>query len=393
MNQETFYLLRPAELFLKKKNQRQFVSVLQKNIRDHIAPLKHRFRHSAGRVYLNIPEDPDPKTTLQKLSRVCGLTSVHDSEELAADDLPGLKEALLRRARILRKERGDHFALSVRRINKNLPYSGYDYASLLGDFLRKELPSLKVNLDKPDWTLFTEFRKRAYVYGPGLPGPGGLPLGSSGTGLLLLSGGIDSPVAGHLLQKRGLKQGAVHFHTPPYTTDESLEKVRELAGRLALFSPGFSLYFVNFTPLQLRLKEHFPPSMLTLHSRNIMFKIAERIALQKKYSSLVTGESLGQVASQTLESLRYLNHSTELPILRPLIGQSKEDIIREARNLGSYEISVRPHPDACILFAAKHPVTRPQTSRALKEFESFPDADAQIEAAVSSAEEEIFSPS
>jgi thiamine biosynthesis protein ThiI len=213
-----------------------------------------------------------------------------------------------------------------------------------------------------------EVREKAYLYGPLAKGLGGLPVGCNGRSVLLLSGGIDSPVAGYLMAKRGLFVDAVYFHTHPFTSERTREKVRDLALVLRRYIPGMRLFIVNFTPVQVKIKETAAPNTVTLMARRAMMRIAEKIALCCKSTALVTGECLGQVASQTPESLRFTGDGINLPVLRPLIGMDKNEIIALARTLATYEISIRPYDDCCTIFAPEHPLTKPDTGALNREY-------------------------
>jgi thiamine biosynthesis protein ThiI len=223
------------------------------------------------------------------------------------------------------------------------------------------------------------------VYGAPERGPGGLPVGTLGKGLLLLSGGIDSPVAGQVIAKRGMRLTAVHFHTPPYTSPEAHDKVMRLAAAIAPWCDGLTLYSVPFTDCQLLVKNSVNPSAVTLHSRAAMMKIAEKIALRNGYGALITGESLGQVASQTLESLTFTNSVVSLPVLRPLIGMDKEEIIARARETGTFETSIEPHADCCSLFSPERPVTRPDVGKELAVFNSMEELERSAELSLEQA--------
>jgi len=227
-----------------------------------------------------------------------------------------------------------------------------------------------VDLHRPDWVLNVEIRDRAYLYGAEQAAPGGLPLGSSGKGLLLLSGGIDSPVAGWLMGKRGLAVDAVHFHTPPYTSQKAKEKAVTLARILSEYLWKIRLFAVPFTPVQLRIRERAPAEESTLLIRACMVQAAETVARRERHACLISGESLGQVASQTLPSLSFTGSRTTLPLLRPLIGMDKEEIVALARRLGTFETSILPYADCCSLFSPPHPLVKPDFGRMSLSFEA-----------------------
>ena len=285
-------------------------------------------------------------------------------------DLEEMKRASIVLAEELRARKGGRFKIEARRSDKSFPHSSYQICCTLGDHLRSRFPDLKVDMNRPDWTLQIEVRSRVYIYGPQIEAPGGLPLGVSGRGLLLLSGGIDSPLAGYLMAKRGLALDAVYFHTPPYTSEQAREKVQELARILSGYITGLRLWVVPFTPIQLRINELARKETTTLLVRAAMMAIADRLARLNGHDCLVTGESLGQVASQTVQSMHFTESYTQLPLFRPLIGMDKEEIIRGARDIGTYETSILPYEDCCTLFAPEHPEVRPRVDRMVSAFRS-----------------------
>jgi thiamine biosynthesis protein ThiI len=281
---------------------------------------------------------------------------------------------------------GPRFKIEARRSDKSFQLDSYGIACRLGQLLRERVPGLVVDLHHPDWVLNVEIRERAYLYGPPAHAPGGLPVGSSGRGLLLLSGGIDSPVAGWLLAKRGLAVDAVHFHTPPYTSGQSLQKVRELCRILSDYLGAMRLFLVPFTALQLRIRERADLEQSTLLIRACMVRAADSMARREGQGCLISGESLGQVASQTLPSLRFTGSMTGLPLLRPLIGMDKEEIVTLARRIGTFETSVQPYPDCCSLFAPPHPLVKPDQKRMLASFAAL-QAEPLLEQALRETQE------
>ena len=251
------------------------------------------------------------------------------------------------------------FKVEATREDKRFALNSYEIACLLGDLLRARLPDFTVDLRHPGATVRVEVRDRIYAYADQNRGPGGLPVGCSGRGLLLLSGGIDSPVAGYLMGGRGLAVDAVYFHAYPFTSAEAERKVHRLAIALRRFLPDLSLHVVPFTDVQVRIKERARPAEITLLTRCAMMRISSLIAAERGHECLITGESLGQVASQTVPSLHLTGSYAALPVLRPLIGQAKEAIIATAQRIGTFAISILPYPDCCTLFAPRHPVINP----------------------------------
>ena len=286
---------------------------------------------------------------------------------------------------LLEQGPGNRFKIEARRSDKSFFLTSYEIACRLGDVLRARFPELMVDLHHPDWTLNVEIREAAYLYGPETKAPGGLPSGSSGKGLLLLSGGIDSPVAGYLMGKRGLKLDAAYFHTPPFTSEKAKEKVEHLTHILSEYLTGTALHVVPFTETQVRIKERARSEEVTLLMRACMVNIAAIIAEKTGSICLVTGESLGQVASQTPESIRFTGHGTDFPIFRPLIGLDKEQIVSLARKIGTFETSILPYEDCCTLFSPAHPLVRPDYESMVRSFQEL-EADALLQKAAAEAQ-------
>ncbi|MEM9423190.1 MAG: tRNA uracil 4-sulfurtransferase ThiI [Spirochaetota bacterium] len=358
------YLLKPGELMLKKGNRRYFERALSRSIRQSFPGCSVRQR--SGRVYVSGDYSPDCfAERLGSLPGISGFAPVYTG----AKDRDSIAALVRRQAarQVARYGPESSFRLRVRRIDKSLDLDSQAYAVWLGDLIRADFPSLKVRLKGADWCLNIELREKTYVYSAEKKGLGGLPRGTSGRGMLLLSGGIDSPVAGYLLACRGMSLEAVYFDTPPFTTAAAYDKVQRLASRLArwthsngLDTPDQSLLLhrVPFTELQLALRKHGDPAALVLQSRACMVQLAEHLARQQGCETLVSGEALSQVASQTIENLAYTNRFAQMPILRPLIGFDKEQIIRLSRQIACFDISVEPHVDCCSYFAPEHPVTK-----------------------------------
>jgi thiamine biosynthesis protein ThiI len=295
--------------------------------------------------------------------------------------MPAIDESALGLARaFIDAGLGVRFKIEARRADKSFPLSSYQIACALGDLLLRSFPELTVDVKNPDWILMVEIREHAYLYGPQTGGPGGLPTGSSGKGLLLLSGGIDSPVAGYMMAKRGLALEAVYFHSAPFTSEQAREKVESLSRILDTYAPGILLHVVNFTPALARIRERAKDEEITLLMRACMMRIASLIAARRGAGCLITGESLGQVASQTVESIGYTGGYAELPVLRPLIGMNKEEIMSDARRIGTFETSNLPFADCCVLFSPPHPLIRPSGEKMRKTFNSLDIEDTLREA-------------
>jgi thiamine biosynthesis protein ThiI len=362
---QNLYLIKYGELVLKGGNRGKFERRLCVNIRRQLADPGASLDRRKGRLYLRT--GVEPQAVRRALAHTFGIVAF--SEALQTDkEIDAIRTAALRLAEGLAASTGKRFKIEARRSDKSFALDSYGIACDLGELLRTRLPDLVVDLHRPDWVLNVEIRDRAYLYGPESAAPGGLPLGSSGKGLLMLSGGIDSPVAGYLMGKRGLQVDAIYFHTPPYTSEQAREKVVAIRRILSEYLLGMRLFVVPMTAVQMRIRERAPAEETTLLIRACMVKVAEAVALRAGYGCLISGESLGQVASQTLPAMRFTGGMASLPVLRPLIGMDKEEIVAQARRIGTFETSILPYPDCCTLFAPVHPLVRPDHERMLASF-------------------------
>jgi len=378
------FLCKYGELSLKGENRGSFERRLCLDIRKKLKGLDLEVERKWGRLFVSAGVDQAERVA-RGLASTFGLVSF--ALALKTDkNIDRIEEAALGLAgSLLGRGAGSRFKIEGRRTDKSFPLTSYQIACRLGDALRAKFPELKVDLEHADWILTVEIREAAYLYGPSQPAPGGLPLGSSGKGLLLLSGGIDSPVAGYLMAKRGLKIDAVHFSTPPFTSEQSLEKVKRLLTLLSRFLTEINLYVVAFTETQLKIKAGARSEHLTLLMRACMVRIAALIARRSRAGCLVSGESLGQVASQTAESIRFTGSLSDLPLFRPLIGMDKEEIVVLARRIGTFETSILPYEDCCTLFAPAHPQVKPDFERMTRAYRSL-ELDGLLAQAAASAQ-------
>lgn len=351
-------LIRYGEIALKGKNRPFFEKNLLRNIQNSLEglnPLQVHFRR--GRYYVEIAEENVPGA-LRRLQKVFGIVSISPVSRTELD-----LEAICREAfKLLQEEYryGLTFKVNARRANKRFPLTTPEINSKAGAFLLQNLPGLKVDVHNPEVMVNIEIReKEAYLYTRSIPGPGGLPVGVTGRGLLLLSGGIDSPVAGWIGLKRGVELESLHFHSPPFTGEGVINKVEDICKVLAAYSGSITLHLAPFTEIQKEIRRNCPEKMMITLMRRAMFRIAERLAARRGIGVLFTGESLGQVASQTMENLIAIDQAIKMPVFRPLIGMDKEEISALARKIDTYSISIRPHDDCCTLFIPRHPVTRP----------------------------------
>jgi len=357
----TTLLIRYGEIGLKGGNRTKFERRLMDNMVDALAEFSDvRVYKTYGRVFVDIEEDS--LAAAERLQRVLGIVGISPVITAPLD-----MDAIMAAARsVVEVEAppGDGsipFRVDARRSNKEFPRTSLEINQEIGAVLLESFPRLEVNLNDPVLSIRVEIRhESAYVYARELPGPGGLPVGVSGGGLVLLSGGIDSPTAAWMAMKRGIDVKAIHFHSFPFTGQRSKEKVIDLCKVLAGYSRGIELYVAHFTEIQKAIQTSCPHRLKVIIMRRMMMRVAEKLARKLGALALITGESVAQVASQTLESIGVVNAVTGMPVLRPLIGMDKLEIIERAKQIGTYEISIRPYEDCCTVFVPKHPATRPQ---------------------------------
>lgn len=351
-------LARMGEISLKGKNRADFEKRLLENMRRAVKGIGHvKILRSEGRILVHL-NGADHQEVIEKLRWVPGLVSM-SPVITTSQDLGDIKRAAVQLLQQVVKK-PTTFKVESRRANKSFPLSSPELAKELGAHILRNVSNLSVDVHHPELTFTCEVRATdAYLYVEVIPGSGGLPIGSSGKAGLLLSGGIDSPVAGWMAMKRGVEIEAIHFHSFPFTSERSRKKVEDLAQILAQYGGRIRLHVVYFTEIQRAIRQHCPDELSITVMRRFMLRIASKIAEQRKILALVTGESLGQVASQTLESMFAINHVTNMPILRPLVAMDKVDIIKIAKELGTYETSILPYEDCCTIFTPKAPRTRP----------------------------------
>ena len=362
MNRYDAFLIKYAEIGIKGKNRHVFEEALVRQIRIALRPCEGHFNviRTYGRVFVEAKSEFDFEEVTEALSHVFGIWGICP---VAVHDLMPLEELSKTAAAFMREEypEGSHtFKVRTRRMNKEYPQDSLEINAELGHSVLEACPNLSVDVHTPEVTLCVEIREKLYIYSQVIPGPGGLPVGVGGKCMLLLSGGIDSPVAGYMVAKRGVRIDAVYFNAPPYTSERALQKVVDLAREISVYTGPIRLHNINFTEIQLYIYEQCPHDELTIIMRRYMMRIAERLALENECLGLITGESIGQVASQTLAALAVTNEVCTLPVFRPLIGFDKEEIVRVSKKIGTYETSILPYEDCCTIFVAKHPVTKPR---------------------------------
>ena len=356
------FLIKYAEIGVKGKNRGLFEEALVRQIRLALKRCDGKFKVSrtSGRIFVDALEEYDFGEVTEELGTVFGIVGICPVRILEVMPFAELKKAVTDFFGEEYPERaGRTFKVRTRRLAKNYPLDSQELNAELGAALLEAYPELQVDVHEPQIVLHVELRERVYLYSHVLPGPGGMPVGSGGKAMLLLSGGIDSPVAGYMIAKRGVKLDATYFNAPPYTSERAFQKVVDLAKEVARFTGPIYLHNINFTEIQLYIYKQCPHDELTIIMRRYMMRIAEAIAKRTECQGLITGESIGQVASQTMRSLAVTNAVCTLPVFRPLIGFDKEEIITVSKKIGTFETSIEPYEDCCTIFVAKHPVTKP----------------------------------
>lgn len=355
------FLIKYAEIGTKGKNRYLFEDALIKQMKNALKKVEGSFDFSkeSGRIYVKALSDYDYDEVIGALKRVFGIAWICPMLQIEEHDYEKLKEIVTDYVDQVYPDKNFTFKVDSRRADKNYPVTSEQMNRDFGEIILNAFPETKVNVHKPDVLLRVEIRKLVNIYSLMIPGPGGMPVGTNGKAMLLLSGGIDSPVAAYMIAKRGVKIDAVYFHAPPYTSDRAKQKVVDLAKLVARYSGPIPLHIVNFTDIQLYIYEKCPHEELTIIMRRYMMKIAEEIARKNDAMALITGESIGQVASQTVQSLAATNEVCTMPVFRPLIGFDKQEIVDISEKIGTYETSIQPYEDCCTIFVAKHPVTKP----------------------------------
>lgn len=355
------FLIKYAEIAIKGKNRYIFEDALVEQIRYQLRNVEGTFKvvKEMGRIFVYPQGDFDYEEAVEAMKRVFGIYGICPAVVLEDQGFEQLSKDV---AHYVKKVYGDKsltFKVNTRRNKKSYPMQSMEVSSELGSVILDACPNMKVDVHHPQVTVNVEIRNKIYLYSENIPGPGGMPLGTNGRAMLLLSGGIDSPVAGYMIAKRGVTIDAVYFHAPPYTSERAKQKVIDLAKLVSRYAGPIRLHIVNFTDIQLYIYDKCPHEELTIIMRRYMMKIAEEFAKKDDCLALVTGESIGQVASQTIHSLAATNEVCTMPVFRPLIGFDKQEIVDVALKIQTYETSILPYEDCCTIFVAKHPVTKP----------------------------------
>lgn len=357
----TAFLIKYGEIGIKGKNRYIFEDALVQQIKYALKKCEGEFKihKSQGRIYVDALTEFDYEETVERLQTVFGISAICPVVYVEDEGFTKLCETVVNYMKDIYGDAQKTFKVFARRARKNYPLESQEICMEMGGAILDAFPNLKVDVHNPEIKLNIEIREKIYIYSMEIPGAMGMPVGTGGKAMLLLSGGIDSPVAGYMVAKRGVKIDAVYFHAPPYTSERAKEKVVDLARIVSRYTGPIYLHVINFTDIQLYIYENCPHDELTIIMRRYMMRIAEQIAQETECLGLITGESIGQVASQTMQSLAVTNEVCELPVYRPLIAFDKEDIVTLSKKIGTYETSILPFEDCCTIFVAKHPVTKP----------------------------------
>lgn len=384
------FLIKYAEIGVKGKNRYLFEDALVQQIKYALKRCEGEFaiRKTKGRVYVEVvSEQYDYEETIENLKTVCGISGICPMIQAEDEGFEKLCETVVDYMDKVYPDKHLTFKVAARRARKNYPLESMQINCEMGGVLLDAFPEMKVDVHKPDVLLSIEIREKIYIYSMEIPGPGGMPVGTNGKAMLLLSGGIDSPVAGYMIAKRGVKIDAVYFHAPPYTSERAKQKVVDLARLVSRYCGPIYLHIINFTDIQLEIYEKCPHDELTIIMRRYMMRIAETIAKETECLGLITGESIGQVASQTMQSLAATNEVCTIPVYRPCIGMDKQEIVEISEKIGTYETSILPYEDCCTIFVAKHPVTKPNLNVIKKHEENLAETiDGLVEKAMETKE-------
>ena len=383
------FLIKYAEIAIKGKNRYIFEDALVQQIKYQLRNVEGTFKvvKEMGRIFVYPQDEFGYEEAVEALKRVFGIYGICPAVVLEDQGFQQLSKDVADYVKKVYGEKALTFKVNTRRNKKSYPMQSMEVSSELGGVILDACPNMKVDVHNPQVTVNVEIRNKIYLYSENIPGPGGMPLGTNGSAMLLLSGGIDSPVAGYMIAKRGVTIDAVYFHAPPYTSERAKQKVIDLAKLVSRYAGPIRLHIVNFTDIQLYIYDKCPHEELTIIMRRYMMKIAEKFAKKDQCLALVTGESIGQVASQTIHSLAATNEVCTMPVFRPLIGFDKQEIVDVALKIQTYDTSILPYEDCCTIFVAKHPVTKPNIQVIKKSEERLQEKiDDMLKEAVESAE-------
>ena len=383
------FLLKYGEIGIKGKNRYLFEDALVRQVRRALEPVDGEFQvyKSQARIYVDCEGDYDYEDAVEHLKRVFGLVGICPVVRLEDQGFDQLKKDVVAYMDEMYPDKKFTFKVESRRAKKSYPMNSMEISRDLGEVILEAFPEIRVDVHHPDVQVNIEVRNQIYVYSQIIPGAGGMPVGTNGKAMLLLSGGIDSPVAGYMISKRGVGLEATYFHAPPYTSERAKQKVVDLAKIVSRYAGPIRLHVVNFTDIQLYIYDQCPHDELTIIMRRYMMRIAEHFARKDGCLGLITGESIGQVASQTMQSLAATNDVCTLPVYRPVIGYDKQEIVNISEKIGTFETSIQPFEDCCTIFVAKHPVTKPNLDVIRRSEEKLAEKiDELVKEAIDSAE-------
>lgn len=387
MNEQNIFIVRCGEVALKGMNKPYFERMLVDRIKKNLKDFENvDVRRHEGLIFVRADKKYDKEQLIRQISKVFGVASISPAVEVESH-LDSIGEEAVKYMMELIETRGiKTFKVEAKRADKDFPVKSPDIARIIGAKVLIGCKLLKVDVHNPDVYLFVDVRHgKSYIYQQKIAGFGGLPLGTNGKGMVLLSGGIDSPVAAWMMAKRGMLIEAVHFHSYPYTSQRAQEKVEDLARIVASYCGNFKMHVVNLLPIQEQIVQNCPEEETTILVRRFMMRIAEKLAEKNRAMMLITGENLGQVASQTAESLVVTDACVRMPVMRPLIAMDKVDIMEKAEDIGTFETSIQPYEDCCTVFLPKHPTTKPKLER-IEESEGRLDVENLVKEAVASEE-------
>ena len=375
-------LIKYGELTTKKANRNLFINILYQNIREMLKKYDVKIIKNRVRMFIEVNDDNYFDDVLNILKKIFGIHSIVVCYQVNTN-IDNIKNNVLEIAKDLSF---NTFKVETKRSDKNFPIKSMEFNNIIGGLLLKNVDDIKVDVHNPDYTLKIEIRNDyTYIYSKEIEGAGGYPVGVAGKGILMLSGGIDSPVAGYMAMKRGIKIECLYFESPPHTSEMAKNKVKKLVEKLSKYQPNIKLHIINFTNIQENIYKNINPEYMITIMRRMMYRISEKVIDKRGGLVLINGESVGQVASQTLTSMRVINNVTNYPVIRPVACLDKLEIIEISKHIGTYDISILPYEDCCTIFLPKHPVINPSLEKALL-YESMFDYKAMIEEAVGSME-------
>ena len=375
-------LIKYGELTTKKANRNLFINKLNENIKESLKDFNIKITKNRVRMFIEVPNDNEFELIINKLTKIFGIHSIVIAT-VTDNNIDNIKKEILN---IATNTKFHTFKVETKRSNKIFPIKSMEFNNIIGGLLLKNINNIKVDVHNPDFIFKIEIRETStYIYHEEIKGSGGYPVGVAGKGLLMLSGGIDSPVAGYLAMKRGIKIECLYFESPPHTSVQAKNKVKELVKKLSIYDPNIKLHIINFTNIQENIYKYINPDYMITIMRRMMYRIAEKVMDKNKDLVLINGESIGQVASQTLNSMRVINNVTNIPVIRPVACLDKLEIIDISKKIDTYETSILPYEDCCTIFLPKHPVINPRLDKCI-EYEKTFDYNKLINDAIDNIE-------